>query len=1059
MGLDNVLTTLGPQAFGIGLPLLGKSWANAGTVTAAADGMSVALAGASGQWLAPIAGHLTVATAAAPAPVTLLNLDGNAITGDGILLTLFPQAYARLSALYARVLEPSTTARPGRTRITPTRPVPRYFLFSGTAPAGTKSYVDAGVSLGLAGDMRAFDAGGYPIDPLAVASAFKAIWTAHEPIGVAGPSGSVTVDTIVGAVSGGSVVRLRLVDPAGRPNDGSRINGITAVAAAPGKGLFTLNASGSGSSSALTGTASVKNGTGTTGTFPDEIKRLTQLGFSTTGRLSQSITFPSLPSGTTLARDFFSLWVIDYDQYLVGTWNANWDGTKVAKRPKVRLHEPVDLLTDGNDVLGAATTALTGASTVSIAVGQTIEGNFAAPVATGTGAHWSAFPSSTVTPAAAGAIPANLRANITPTASWFDDGNAATANTDVILTLTGLPDGAWARIYPRVFTDQADELRGDGTGVEVPAGGTVKIRLRDPLKLRKQGLSESAITAAIPVSVELIFDLAVVKRTGESRIFGALQTPVSGTDTTDPTASVTNLFGTAQFRGVCSAGILGLPAPAISLSLSNLLAAAQALAGETQPRDASRLPTMARRELLAAGLASASGGAWRAVLGGGRLARELHSADAKRGTPGGLGGRETQAIGVSTQNGLLAYDIARMAFRRSLNVVERLTNLKESRWSEPTAPTALSASSSPTANAGTMVGAVLQTVALCCETPELHALRPSIDVNSTTRPTSFSDLVDWVGTHLVPQSIPFRQQIIDKLNELKTNPEGNRLFDETEREIMSACFGRRDTQWALKTAIGNARRFIYIESPGIAATALPSSTTADYAADLFAALASRINAAPGLHVMFCSPRQPDFAELYAPFGQNEAVDRRTQILALPTATGPGKQSRVVAFHPVGFPGRPSRLETTVVIVDDIWALVGSSTFRRRGLTFDGGTDAVLADLEIEGGVSLAIRDFRLRLLENRLGIDATGPGASSLPAAASPAIPAATRVRLTDGVDAFHAIRDVLRAGGLGRIMPLWNPGTSTPISPPSLPNPDGEEFSLAQTLAVTTLAANPTAF
>jgi hypothetical protein len=120
---------------------------------------------------------------------------------------------------------------------------------------------------------------------------------------------------------------------------------------------------------------------------------------------------------------------------------------------------------------------------------------------------------------------------------------------------------------------------------------------------------------------------------------------------------------------------------------------------------------------------------------------------------------------------------------------------------------------------------------------------------------------------------------------------------------------------------------------------------------------------------------------------------------------------------------------------------------------------VLADLEIEGGVSLAIRDFRRRLMENRLGIDATAPGASSLPAAASPAIPAATRVRLSDGVDAFHVIRDVLRAGGLGRIMPLWNPGTSIPISPPSLPNPDGEEFSLAQTLAVTTLAANPTAF
>jgi hypothetical protein len=46
---------------------------------------------------------------------------------------------------------------------------------------------------------------------------------------------------------------------------------------------------------------------------------------------------------------------------------------------------------------------------------------------------------------------------------------------------------------------------------------------------------------------------------------------------------------------------------------------------------------------------------------------------------------------------------------------------------------------------------------------------------------------------------------------------------------------------------------------------------------------------------------------------------------------------------MGFPGRTSRLESTVVIVDDVWTMVGSSTLRRRGLSFDGGSDLVFTD--------------------------------------------------------------------------------------------------------------------
>lgn len=104
---------------------------------------------------------------------------------------------------------------------------------------------------------------------------------------------------------------------------------------------------------------------------------------------------------------------------------------------------------------------------------------------------------------------------------------------------------------------------------------------------------------------------------------------------------------------------------------------------------------------------------------------------------------------------------------------------------------------------------------------------------------------------------------------------------------------------------------------------------------------------------------------------------------------------------------PARLETTTVIVDDCYALVGSSTFRRRGLTFDGSYDLAFCDSQVESGGSPAIAAFRRAILAQRLGVTA----ASTDP----------TFVRLRDGVESLYAIRELLLAGGLGRIDCLWN--------------------------------------
>lgn len=1048
MALTDVLSNVGTNAFGLGLPVLSSAWTDGMLPGITADGMALDLG--TGNWLAPIAGTVRRVDANS-INVTLVRSSGISVSDSGLLLTLFPHAYLRLARLYAQVLEDGTSSpRPGRARGLSARPVPRYFLFTGSGSL-TGGHVNPGDDLGQGGELTIYDNEGFPIDVLATASIFQALMVAHNPLQKRIWTTAFDMNTQIKQISElagtTSIVRLRFSDHAGVPHNGTNLTGMSVVSA--GSGLFTLNASDGSGGSDLTGTVAKGAGTGASGSFPDEVRRVTKLGLGTTGRMGDSVTFPAKPADIILARDFFSLRVVNYKSYLLGTPNSAYDGNKLHKQPVIRTDEPLDLLADGNDVLGAACSALTGAGTESLAVGQAIDGTFAVPGSSGTGAHWPEFPGVTGVIAPAGAIPPALKNNLNPLAAWFDDSNPDTQNIDVVLTLNGLPSGAWVRAYNRKFVADAREERGDGAGGIVSAAGTVTLLLRDPFGLRRPGVAETSIT--VPTNATLHVDIIVVKRTSESRIFGNVTAVIETTTTIAPPTGGPNLFGSATRRGVSNAGVLGLPAPSLGAPVT-ILDAVRTLTGEGNPRDASRLPTMARRELLVAGLSSATAGTWKSVLSAGRLTPESISSQSRLGAPGSPGGRETQLVGVSTQNGLLAYDLARMALRRTDNIVVRLTELAKAQWDEPPAPLPLASDALPNANSGTMAGAVLQTIAPFCETPELHVLRSLIDPDST-RPRTWDELVDWVSTSFVPSGIPFRQEVIDKLNSLKGNVKGERLFNETEREIMSAGWGRRDAQWALKDAIGNARRFIYIESPGFAMTKKDYGGAAvpPYAVDLFEALSSRLMAMPGLRVIFCAPKYADFPAGYEPLAANEIADRRNRILALPTASSSNPSlSRVLAFHPIGFPGRASRLETTVVIVDDIWAMVGSSTFRRRGLTFDGGSDVVFSDMELDDGVSPAINMFRRKLMANRLGITPT----------TFPQMPDANEIQFRDGVEAFQAIRSILIAGGLGRIERLWNGVTEgvPAIEPTSvsneLANPEGEEFDLVSTLAIAGLSS-----
>jgi hypothetical protein len=1072
----------GLQAFGVVMPMLAPDWlTSSGSFTvadqtpASASDPSIMTMTASANWAAPFAASYLVLSDNQLLPASLAQADGVAETSPGVLLTMLDQAWLRLGRLYCEILQSSDTSRPERERGQSSRPVPRYIFFPGQAqlvalpPGGiTMGLVRAGDDLGLTGQARFYDSDGLQIDPVAVMACFETILT-HYPGLQAIPLGSAPADTLpltnyLSTLASEKVTRVRLVDAAGKPyTDTSHLKGLTQVDAT--SALFKMEDSTTG--------VTVEDASDTFLQFDHD--RLL-VGSACNGRLSRSFIPPTLQSSpsVTLKRDYYTLRVIELQSYLNGQWpNSNDDpAVTVQRQVPVRINENITFLLDGNDVLGAVHSALDSGSPsksnnfsppesdLTLVVAQSIDGNFPIPTTSGQSAHWPLFPPGISVDQSA-TLSINLKDQVALFASWTTTTANATGLGNVMLEIAGLPPAAWVRVYPRLFSPDANTTRGDGQGREVPSSGTVVMALTDPLSLRDPLTGK----VALPSSATLQFDMVVILPNAQTRIYGGLSVSVGATVITSPPLSLdsgSNPCGMAKFQGVNSAGILGLGHTGkISPSPTSLVQWAEALTGEGTPRDAPRMPTMARRELLVAGAGSdtASGSpafarTWKGVIGGGRIDPETVCASSRIGAPGSFGGRETTVVGAATQGGILAYDIARHALRRSQDIIPRMVTLASASWNVPDEPTAVALGKQAGASNGTMAGALLQTVAPFCESPELDGLW-DIDVVSNA-------VTEWITTNVTNGS-----EITEQLQKLQNSPmppqpaqelqptgllgqeldDARRLAIELERELTSERYGRRDAQWALQSAIGNARHFIYIETPGFASTlqgVASPPVVKGYMVDLIAALTTQMKKMPGLRVVVCVNKNPDFAPGYEGMASYEVQDRLSIVRAMPAAlTSPPESEQFLLFHPIGFPGRFARVETNVVIVDDIWAMVGGSSFRRRGLTFDGSSDLVLTDTQLEHGRSVAIRDFRRGLMANRLGI-ATDSTQSSY-------------VALSEARTAFSVFQEALSGSGSGKMTVVWDgttPGvTPAPVLTADEANPEGRDFNEFAAAAVSLLA------
>ncbi len=1044
--LTQSLQTAGIRAFGLAMPVLAQDWSATGSGTFTVDEPTMAVTLAGDDWAAPCDAAWTAVNAGGesfPLPITLVAAGGTVETTGGVLLTVFEAAWLRLGRLYAEILESASATRSERARGLPLRQVPRYFYFPGQLTETMQGMVDVGGDLGFSGELRIYDNDGLPIDPVAVMAAFNALMVSNQLLQAGTPTASPALGSHVTSLAASSETRVRVVTPNGGPFSGSLLTGLTAVSTASAAGISTATSSTPVAVQAVSST------------FAQADHDRVVVGPVTSGRLTSSFSVPTLPSGVTLGRDFFTLALVQLRPYLLGTPASADPGTQAQPRPEVRINENPTLLATGNDVLGALQSALPTAASPTLAAAPSLEGGFTLPASSGAVAHWPQFPTG-VTVDASATLPVTMPDGFTVTAAWFNTAATDFTKADVVLTLSGWPavvQGAWVRVFNRLFGLNAVQSRGDGQGRLIPATGSVSMYLTDPLGLHQPGLAADQIV--IPVHGTLSFDMAVVLPNGSARIYGDLSTTVTAGPTADPTGSLgSNPVGaTSALRGICSAGVLGLGRPLSFTPPTSLAGWVNLLTGDANPREAPRLPTMARRELLAAGF---NASAWSGVLAGGRVAHETVSDLPGIGSPGGLGGRDTIVTGVATAGGRLAYDIARHALRRAQSTEDRVVTLAASAWNLPAEPSAVAVGQQPSGVSGTFAAAALQNIAPYCESPELQPILAG-------DPTRIDDAIDSItgSTTLLPDSLPNRQDIVNALNSLKSSPPpGNPTPSDTAltiageliRELSTSAFGRRDSQWALADAITGARHFVYIETPGFcstAATATTSSPLPAFALDLVQELGHALDGKQGLRAMICCPKYPDFGPGYEGLAAYEVADRFKLLTGDPSASPaviPTLASDVtVGFHPIGFPGRYSRIETTIVIVDDRWMLIGGSTFRRRGLTFDGSSDLVLTDTQLENGRSPAIRDFRRTMMATRLGIPTDQEHPSF--------------VQLFDGQRSFALIRQMLQGGGLGKIDLWWNGQTPglTPTTPLTADqaNPDGRNLDLATADLIAAIAAS----
>lgn len=282
--------------------------------------------------------------------------------------------------------------------------------------------------------------------------------------------------------------------------------------------------------------------------------------------------------------------------------------------------------------------------------------------------------------------------------------------------------------------------------------------------------------------------------------------------------------------------------------------------------------------------------------------------------------------------------------------------------------------------------------------------------------TTFDDITDAIGTTGAGQ-------------QLRTAAAGpiDSMTRALDRRIQTAAFGAREVAISLVAAFARAQDLVYIETPALDNLVHgPSGDTAN----LWQALITRMGQRRGLRLVVCVPTLllPGAPEMLQSVRNAALIDA---LDAMRTAAG----DRVAVFSPGAGAGRAVRLATTTVVVNDVLAITGTTHLWRRGLTWDSSLAAAVFDERVTDGRSSEVRNFRIQLLADRLGLPNT-------------------RVPL-DAADLVRAIRDFDERGSVRRsATAIVKPETPVTAGDQGIWNPDGTESDLTFTDIVTRFAA-----
>jgi hypothetical protein len=1020
----NDLQSHGLDAFGLTVPNLSPVWANSTPASGDYDSNALTLR------LTDARAPFRAVREYVETPTLYSGVDGKPVPGPVAVMRLHPEASRRLLKLVENRLGASPAIHP-----VPVALVARGVTMPSTAKVPEWFFAGDAVDFTGAVTISFHDDRGLIVDPIAVASLFRELLSFRPGLNVGSGTTTHTVNDaggLTGIAGLASGTLIHTIDPHGwgyvPTRDKARLKVLdasnNAVSTVPDGGLATLAANQGLGRTSADDTA-------------DGVDKPLRWGFATNGTLARTrLVPPTLPSGVTLGRQFFRVMAVDLDWHLVGNRTADpvadipGDDDTVPDFLVPIVRDPVPgfaYLTDAQDVSGSAAAMTAGfggqATTVAVAVSPVLDEGLRVPPQPGVPGHWPAFPSF--------ASPQPISSSTNPrqgaTAARRAAADGTGADRDVILTVAAgtVPDGAHLRAFPRLFQkiqaigNTPSFIRPDGGAAIAQPGVATKVLLVNPFGLQPAD--------PFPNPASLAVDMVVTDRTGKRRLFSQTTITVdAGPESfVDNAASFSGdlLLGAAGLkaaldsgaaRGVAKAALFGLPRTTPLPPISDTAAFVRAMASETQPREGPRLPTMMRFDsLLVTGTAAATGNpvTWTAVTSGVRFTREARAARADLGNPGNPAGPDVIATGIRA-SGQLARDLGVHAIKRAQPIVPLGGGTKgwvietgKDTWNTP-----------PPDTTGTVAAVMLETVAAICDTPEL-SLFPDPLIGDDPQ-TIVNRVTSAFGTTSVPVAASSAVELVRRV----------------QREVITAKHGQRDALWSLTRVFSQAREFIYVESPAFAPTARPASVPIGHEIDLVQLLGDVLGDNPRLKVVVCTPRVPDFATDKQGWVRTAFRHRKEAISFLASKA----KLRLAAFHPIGFPGRSSPLRTTTIIVDDVWCLVGTSHFRRRGMTFDGAVDIASIDRQIAKGYSSAIAKFRQSLMAQRLGVDVP----------TSPTNTSPLWVRLAQPESAFSAVAALLNEGGEGRLTAIWAGPDDNSVLPQTddVADPDGANGATFQT-------------